>query len=106
MVTSDNFLQELCEALLSVNSGEKMVNFLRDLCTPAEITAMVERWRVCRLLHSGNLSYREIYRLTGVSLATIGRVARFLRNENHGGYHAVLEQLAAKEDAKSRGKIV
>ena len=38
------------------------------------------------------MSYREINAQTGVSTTTIGRVARFLRDEPHGGYRAVLEK--------------
>jgi uncharacterized protein YerC len=34
-----------------------------------------------------------------VSLVTIGRVARFLRNEPHGGYHAVLGKLKDNENS-------
>jgi uncharacterized protein YerC len=36
--------------------------------------------------------YRKIHELTGVSVTTIGRVARFLGGEN-GGYRVVLERL-------------
>ena len=38
--------------------------------------------------------YREIRRLTGVSVTTIGRVARYLANGN-GGYRAALDALNA-----------
>ncbi|MDR0727810.1 MAG: trp operon repressor [Puniceicoccales bacterium] len=93
MGMAEDFFRELCEALLTAADIGEMENFLRDLCTPAEIAAMAERWHVCRLLHRSNLSYREIHRLTGVSLVTIGRVARFLRNEQHGGYHVILKKL-------------
>jgi TrpR-related protein YerC/YecD len=93
MGTAENFFRELCGAFLAVADVAGMENFFRDLCTPMEIASMAERWRVCRLLHGTDLSYREIHRLTGVSLVTIGRVARFLRNEPHGGYHAVLGKL-------------
>jgi TrpR-related protein YerC/YecD len=90
---AENFSKELYEAFLSIADVTDMENFFRDLCTPAEILAMAERWHVCQLLHRSNLSYREIHRLTGMSLVTIGRVARSLRSEPHGGYHAVLRNL-------------
>jgi TrpR-related protein YerC/YecD len=64
-----------------------------DLCTPAELKAMAERWRVCRMLWEEKLSYREISSITGVSTATICRVARFLRDQSGGGYRMVLEKL-------------
>jgi TrpR-related protein YerC/YecD len=104
MGAAEKFFRELCEAFLAIADVPGMENFLRDLCTPAEIAAMAERWHVCRLLQRGNLSYREIHQLTGVSLVTIGRVARFLRNEPHGGYHAVLGKLGNSVDLTKREK--
>ena len=38
---------------------------------------MADRWAVVELLERG-LPYREIHRQTGVSVTTIGRVARYL----------------------------
>ena len=64
---------------------------LKDLTTPAELEALVDRWRVVRLLDQG-LPYREIHEQTGVSVTTIGRVARFLEQGN-GGYQLALERL-------------
>jgi TrpR-related protein YerC/YecD len=58
--------------------------FFRDLCTPAELQAMADRWAVVEWLQKG-VPYREIHRLTGVSVTTIGRVARCLADGN-GGY--------------------
>ena len=63
---------------------------LIDLCTPAELRALSERLRVAEMLHEGELSYRDINAQTGVSTTTIGRVARFLRDEPHGGYRLLL----------------
>ncbi len=68
-----------------------MRDVLVDLCTPAELRALSERWRVARLLDAGEMSYREISAETGVSTTTIGRVSRFLRDEPHGGYRLMLE---------------
>ena len=65
-------------------------NFLRDLCTPAELQALVDRWHVDELLQEG-LPYRRIHDLTGVSVTTIGRVARFL-TDGFGGYQAALRR--------------
>jgi TrpR-related protein YerC/YecD len=71
--------------------------FLEDLCTPAELAALAERWRVCRLLWSEKYSYREIYTLTGVSTATVTRVARCLWDPSGGGYRTILEKMKKKE---------
>jgi TrpR-related protein YerC/YecD len=86
-------IDELCEALILLETKEESYNFLKDLCTPAEIVALAERWKVCRLLENGNLSYRDIHRITGASLTTIGRVARFLKDEPYHGYLTLLKKL-------------
>ena len=83
--------QRLAEALLTLRSVEECRAFLRDLCTPAELQAMADRWAVVELLERG-LPYREIHRQTGVSVTTIGRVSRYLTSGN-GGYRAVTERL-------------
>ncbi|MFT3905046.1 MAG: YerC/YecD family TrpR-related protein [Steroidobacteraceae bacterium] len=76
--------RNLAAALVSLRSVEECRAFLQDLCTPAELQAMADRWAVVECLQQ-NLPYREIHRLTGVSLTTIGRVARYLAAGN-GGY--------------------
>ena len=81
---------ELETALSRLGSPEDVRAFLVDLCTPAELRALSERWHVAQILDEGEKSYREIQADTGVSTTTIGRVARFLRDEPHGGYRAVL----------------
>lgn len=84
---------ELDEALLLLETTDEVHFFLKDLCTPQEITALKERWRVCQYLKVGTLSYRDIHRLTGASLTTIGRVARFLKDEPYQGYRLILNRI-------------
>ena len=67
----------LAEAFARLRDGEAVREFLLDLCTPAEIEAMADRWAVIPLLLAGQ-SYRDIHDATGVSVTTIGRVARCL----------------------------
>jgi len=76
--------RNLCAAVAALQTAEEIRAFFRDLCTPAELQAMADRWAVVDWLARG-LPYREIHRLTGVSVTTIGRVARFLASGN-GGY--------------------
>lgn len=80
----------LFRALISLTSVGECRSFLKDLCTPAELQALVDRWQVVELLIQ-DLPYRKIHDLTGVSVTTIGRVARFL-NEGFGGYSVALER--------------
>ena len=65
--------------------------FFHDLCTPAELQALADRWAVVGLLRR-DLPYREIQQLTGVSVTTIGRVARYL-SHGHGGYALAAERI-------------
>ena len=81
----------LSEALLLLKTPGEARDFLEDLCTPAELEAMIDRWRVAQLLDEG-LSYRDIRELTEVSVTTIGRVARFIERGT-GGYRTVLDRL-------------
>jgi TrpR-related protein YerC/YecD len=83
--------RNLCVALATLKSADEVRAFLRDLCTPAEIQAMADRWAVVDPLKR-SLPYREIHQLTGVSITTIGRVARFLERGN-GGYSTATRRL-------------
>lgn len=88
----------LCKALLAMRDVEEMRTLLRDLCTPAELESLVDRWAVVPHVLEG-APYREIHARTAVSITTIGRVARFL-NQGNGGY-----QLAAARMARRGRKI-
>ena len=84
----------LYRALLTLETEAECRQFLEDLCTPAELEAIVDRWSVVPLLEDG-LPYRRIHDMTGISVTTIGRVARFLSAGN-GGYRTVLDRLSAE----------
>ncbi len=79
----------LFEAVIGLQDTSECRNFFKDLCTPAELQALVDRWQVVGLLEQ-DLPYRRIHDLTGVSVTTIGRVARFL-SDGFGGYAAAIE---------------
>lgn len=89
---TDGF-EDLCEAFLQLKTADECRSFLTDLCTPAEIKALSERWVIARLLHDGQSSYRDISAATGASTTTVGRVARFLEKEPFHGYRLILERL-------------
>lgn len=98
----DAAAQSLYEALLSLKNVGEMSAFLGDLCTPAELEVMVDRWRVVPLLLDG-LPYREIHERTAVSITTIGRVARYL-NQGNGGYLAAAVRAARRQAQAARKK--
>jgi TrpR-related protein YerC/YecD len=81
----------LLEAVLALRTVEECRAFFHDLCTPAELQALADRWAVVGLLRR-DLPYREIHQLTGVSVTTIGRVARYLTRGN-GGYELVANRM-------------
>ena len=83
--------EALCRALLAMGDVNEMSALLADLCTPAELEALADRWRVVPLLKAGR-TYRDIHEATGVSITTIGRIARFLDYGN-GGYQLAYERL-------------
>jgi TrpR-related protein YerC/YecD len=82
----------LYHAVLTLETVDEARAFFRDLCTPAELQAMADRWAVVALLGE-KLPYREIHDETGVSVTTIGRVARYLQ-AGHGGYALAANRLA------------
>lgn len=92
-------LPALARALAALSRPEDVRAFLQDLCTPAELEAMSDRWRVVPLLLKG-VPYREIHDLTEVSVTTIGRVARTLESGT-GGYLTALRRQQARPSAPS-----
>ena len=92
-ITREAIVGDLAEALVQIDDKDGASAFLADLCTPAAIHSLAERWQVARLLDAGKLTYREIHDATGVSTTTIVRVARFLRQENNSGYRLLLDRV-------------
>ena len=88
---------DLCAALLTPRTADEMAALLADLCTPAEVRTLAERWHVARLLDGTEMSYRDIHDATGVSTTTIVRVARFLRTEANDGYRSAIDRLGATD---------
>ncbi len=81
-------LDVLSDALSALDNSAEVRAFLLDLCTPAELEAMTDRWRVVPLLLE-RIPYREIHSRTQVSVTTIGRIARTL-DHGAGGYAAAI----------------
>ena len=97
--TASASLQALSRALAALSRPEEVRAFLQDLCTPAELEAMADRWRVVPLLLKG-VPYREIHDLTEVSVTTIGRVARTLESGT-GGYSTAMRRQQSRPSAAS-----
>ena len=81
----------LAHVFAALKGADEVQAFLEDLCTPAELEAMGDRWRVVPQLLQG-LPYREIHERTLVSVTTVGRVARTLERGT-GGYGTAARRL-------------
>ena len=84
-------VMSLAHAFNSLKNADQAYAFLVDLCTPAELEALADRWQVVEPLTRA-VPYRQIHDETGVSVTTIGRVARCLEL-GAGGYQAALKNL-------------
>ena len=92
-------LWELFDVIAGLRDRRECALFFRDLCTYGELAALAERWNVVKLL-SENHSYREINQKTGVSTATITRIAHWLHH-GEGGYELALQRAEASSSSDS-----
>lgn len=81
---------ELMQAISLIENEEEALCFFTDLCTPAELEAMASRWQVVPMVRLG-VPYRTIHERTGVSVATITRIARCI-NLGEGGYSLIADR--------------
>ena len=82
---------QLCRAVLTLNSVDECYQFFEDICTISELKAMAQRLEVAQMLRTGH-TYDDIVSRTGASTATISRVKRCL-NYGADGYSIVLDRL-------------
>ena len=97
-VLKDNQLDDLFEAILSLETKEECYNFFEDLCTVLELKSISQRFEVAKML-SNHFVYSDIVAETGASTATISRVNRSI-NYGAGGYSLVFKRLADKANKK------
>jgi len=88
-------VDELFEAILTLENLEECYRFFEDICTIKEIQAIAQRLEVAKLLKA-NKTYNEIEEATGASTATISRINRAL-NYGADGYNLVLRKLGIIE---------
>ncbi|KTD22561.1 YerC/YecD family TrpR-related protein [Legionella londiniensis] len=87
---TDVKVEKLMQAIALIQDQEEARRFFTDLCTPAELDAMADRWQVVPLIREG-VPYRAIQERTGVSVATITRVARCI-HMGEGGYKLIADR--------------
>ena len=91
-IRNDEHVQELINAIVSLQNTEDCADFFEDLCTVAELKAMAQRFHVARLLSEKKI-YNDIVSETQASTATISRVNRALLYGS-GGYAKILRKQA------------
>ncbi len=84
-------LKALIETLSTLKNTQDLSDFLQDLCTPAELESLADRWEVAKLIENGE-NYRDIAQKTNVSTTTITRVGRSLKY-GAGGYKKALAKI-------------
>lgn len=75
--------RELFNIFAKLHTGNEFSKFFHDLCTREEIEEMAGRWQAARLIDK-DVPYRAIAKKTGLSTATVTRVAQWLRHGNNG----------------------
>lgn len=83
-------LKNLIETISNIKDSQELRDFLYDLCTPAELESLSDRWEVAQLIEAGE-NYRDIAEKTKISTTTITRVGRALKFGT-GGYKKSLNR--------------
>ena len=88
-------IDQLFDAVLTLEDREDCYRFFEDICTINEIHAIAQRLQLARLL-SEKKTYSEIESITNASTATISRINKCLLY-GADGYKRVLERLGDTE---------
>lgn len=92
MNITDRHADELAAVIQRISHERTLLRgFLEDVLSPAEHAKIVKRWQIVKQLWQG-VSQRKIARNLRVSIATITRGSRELRDEA-GGFQKVLKKL-------------
>ena len=97
-------VQDLFEAILTLETEEECFNFFEDVCTVNELLSIAQRFAVAKMLKEDN-TYLEVAEKTGASTATISRVNRSL-NYGKDGYELVFSRMKSfqQNDKQSNDK--
>ena len=83
----------LYETIMKLKDVDECRRFFEDLCTPAELRSMEQRFDVAVYLQQG-LVYLDILDRTGASSATISRVRRSMLDNGAGG---IMQDIITRE---------
>lgn len=88
-------LDQLFEAVLSLETIEECYHFFDDIATMSEVQSISQRLQVAKMLREG-FTYIAIEKETSASTATISRVRRSI-NYGSDGYEMVLNRIEEKD---------
>ena len=88
-------VDNLFDAILSLQNREECYTFFEDVCTVNELLSLSQRFEVAKMLRDQK-TYLDIAEKTGASTATISRVNRSL-NYGNDGYDMVFARLQGGE---------
>jgi len=89
-------LDQLFDAILSLETREECYKFFDDIATMNEIHSLSQRLQVAKMLKEGH-TYNTIESKTKASTATISRVRRCI-DYGSGGYKIVFDRLLNVEE--------
>lgn len=92
-------VDNLFDAILSLETREECYAFFMDVCTMNEIASLSQRYEVAGMLRA-HRTYLDISEKTGASTATISRVNRSL-NYGNDGYQIVWNRLDRKKSEQN-----
>lgn len=93
-------VNELFEAILTLENREECFDFFEDVCTVNELLSLAQRFEVAKMLKEGH-TYMEVAEQTGASTATISRVNRSL-NYGKDGYEMVFSRMKANHEKSEK----
>ncbi|MEG0806688.1 MAG: YerC/YecD family TrpR-related protein [Lachnospiraceae bacterium] len=88
-------MDNLFDAVLSLQTREECYSFFEDVCTINEMLSMSQRYEVAKMLRDKK-TYLYIAEKTGASTATISRINRTL-NYGNDGYDLVFKRTQLPE---------
>ena len=89
-------VDQLFDAILSLQNREECYIFFEDVCTVNELLSLSQRFEVAKMLRDQK-TYLDIAEKTGASTATISRVNRSL-NYGTDAYRTIFARLKEEDD--------
>ena len=87
-------VDDLFEAILSLENEEECYRFFEDICPIKELQSIAQRLEVAKLLRKKK-TYSDIEEITKASTATISRINKCLMYGSDG-YNLILDRLEKK----------